>query len=529
MSSARFSIVVTASGKATELRATLDSVRAQILSGWELCILTRDPPGAETAERDDPRVRFEPVDVSAGLAAATNRALADAAGELIVLLDAGEELDPEALAMIDAAVREAPDADIAYTDEECLDSRRRRHAFFKPDWSPERFRAQPYLGRVCALRRAAVDAVGGFDIALKGAHEWDLILRIAEREGCVIHIPRVLCRRCAPAPPPRDRTDAETRAIQAHCDRIGLEARVAAGGVGSNARRLEPALVRRPTVSILIPTGGRSRRVRNGPTVLVTRCLRSIITRSSYDTYEIVCVADASVEGAVLDELRDIGRERLRIVDFDRPFNFSAKLNLGARMSEGEHLLLLNDDTEVVTPSWMERLVMYGAHQGIGAVGARLLWPNDRIQHAGVVFEEGLPGHVYRGSAANFTGNWGGAVVPQNYLAVTGACLLTPRAAFEEVGGFEEELPVNYNDMDYCLKLRTAGRRVVYDPDTVLYHFESSSRRSGATRLEKEWLRNRWRGLADPDPFSNPALHYGVPRGGPLGSRLLARLRRRLG
>jgi GT2 family glycosyltransferase len=267
--------------------------------------------------------------------------------------------------------------------------------------------------------------------------------------------------------------------------------------------------------------------VRGVPTVLATHCVRSIVSASTYDAYEIVCVADVSTDAAVIDELRDVGGERLRVIDYDRPFNFSAKINLGARGSDGEHLLLLNDDMEVVTPDWIERLVMYAGHEGIGAVGARLLREDGRIQHAGVVFEDGLPGHVYRDSPPGFTGYERNAIAAQNYLAVTGACLMTPRAAFEEASGFDEELPVNYNDMDYCLKLRERGRRVVYDPDTVLYHFESSSRSSsGVARTETDWLLDRWRGLTEPDPFSNQNLRYGKPRSRSLRAWLSTRLRR---
>jgi GT2 family glycosyltransferase len=189
-------------------------------------------------------------------------------------------------------------------------------------------------------------------------------------------------------------------------------------------------------------------------------------------------------------------------------------VNLGAEHSSGEHLLLLNDDMEVLTPDWIERMVMYSGCAGIGAVGAQLRWEDERVQHAGVVLEKGLPGHVYRGVGGELSGYLQNVLVTQNYLAVTGACLMTPRDVFDAVGGLPVELPVNYNDIYYCLAVRGQGRRVVYDADTVLYHFESSSRDTKVNDWEKAVLRERWQSLVGADPYSNPNLRYGEPRPG---------------
>jgi GT2 family glycosyltransferase len=240
--------------------------------------------------------------------------------------------------------------------------------------------------------------------------------------------------------------------------------------------------------------------------------VQSIVERSTYDAYEIVCVYDDATDPAMLDELREIAGDRLRAVRYEGPFHFSAKINLGAAHSNGDHLLFLNDDMEVATPDWIERMVMYSSHPEIGAVGGRLLYEDGRLQHAGVFFPHGLPGHVYRGFSGNFRGYSNNVVVAQNYLSVTGACLMTPREVFEQVGGMSAEFPINYNDVDYCLRMRAAGLRVVYDPDTVLYHFESSSRSSDVEEWEKELLVERWGSLAEVDPFSNPNMNHGSPR-----------------
>jgi GT2 family glycosyltransferase len=307
--------------------------------------------------------------------------------------------------------------------------------------------------------------------------------------------------------------EAGQRAVQAHCDRIGLEARVDRDETLPGVYHLRPALTRQPTVSIVIPTNGQKREVRYQQVTLVEHCVRSIVEKSTYANYEIVCVADSSTDPSVIADLTAAAGDRLRVVPYDREFNFSTKINLGAIHSEGDLLLLLNDDMEVLTPDWIERLAMYAQHPGIGAVGARLLWEDGRLQHAGVLFENGgLPGHIYRGFRGQFKGYSNNAYLAQNYLAVTGACMMTSAAAFDEVGGLSTTLPINYNDMDYCLKLRTKGLRVVYDPDTVLYHFESSSRSSDVEDWEKEALLDRWLPLTAVDPSTHPYLRHGMPR-----------------
>jgi len=251
--------------------------------------------------------------------------------------------------------------------------------------------------------------------------------------------------------------------------------------------------------------------------------VRSIVESSTYDNYEIVVVADASTPTAVLDELKEAGGDRLRLVEYDQAFNFSAKINLGAAHGEGEHLLLLNDDMEVATPAWIERMVMYSMLDEVGAVGGRLLWEDGRLQHVGVRFEGGLPGHPYRGFSGGFKGYGNEVLVVRDALAVTGACLMTRHELFDEIGGLSTDLPVNYNDIDYCLRLREGGRRTVYDPDLTMFHFESSSRSGDVEEWEKEYLLERWLPATSPDPYSNPNLREGFPT---VGSRLLVSMSR---
>jgi GT2 family glycosyltransferase len=509
------------------LRAMLRSVRRQRFRDWELCLVddcsrrSRVRRILDRAQRGDPRIRVHYRESNGGIVAASNDALEMARGEFVVLLDHDDTLHPDALSRLDEAIRATPETDYVYTDEDKI-GRVGRHfgSFLKPGWSPERFRTQMYTCHLSAMRRSLVEEVGGFDPAFEGSQDWDLILKVTERARAVAHVPKVLYhwRTLATSAAGGGEAakpwafEAGARAVQAHCERIGLPAEVERDLALPGVYHLRPRLRRQPPVSIVIPTAGQAREVRLKNVVLVNHCVRSIVETSTYHNFEIVCVADASTEEAVLADLREIAGDRLSLVPYEREFNFSSKINVGVARSDAEHLLLLNDDMEVMTPDWIERLVMYSTLPEIGAVGARLLTEDGRFQHAGVGFEQGLPGHPYHGFPGDFRGHGNVTRVAQNYLAVTGACLMTRREAFDEVGGLDTDLPVNYNDVDYCLKLRAAGYRVVYDPDTVLFHFESSSRASDVEDWEKEALIERWLPMTAVDPYTNPSLEHGARR-----------------
>jgi GT2 family glycosyltransferase len=507
------------------LRRALSSVRRQTYTDWELCLV--DDASAQPHVREildeaarDARVKLHVRPENGGIVAASNDALEIAGGTFVVLLDHDDELHPTALAAVEARLREDSEIDYLYTDEDKVGPKGGHTGpFFKPGWSPERLRTQMYTCHLSVLRRALVEEAGGFDPDFEGSQDWDIVLKVSERARSVAHIPRILYHWRAletsaagggeSAKPWA--FEAGRRAVQAHCERTGVEARVERDREDPGVYHLVPELARERLVSIVIPTAGQRREVRYEEVTLVSHCVRSIVEKSTYDDYEIVCVADASTDPALLDELDEIGAGRLRTVRYEEPFNFSAKVNLGAEHSDGEHLLLLNDDMEVVTPDWLQRMVMYSSIPEVGAVGGRLLWEDGRLQHAGVIFQRGLPGHVYRGFPGSYKGYSNNVVVAENFLAVTGACLMTAREHFERVGGLDPEFPVNYNDMDYCLKLRANGLRVVYDPDTILYHFESSSRSSDVEDWEKRLLVERWGSISDPDPYLNPNLSAGSP------------------
>lgn len=539
MPASRFSIVTPVYDTPAEvLKQTLASVCRQSFADWELCVVDDASPAPhvrpllEEAQRADARIRARFREENGGIVSASNDALAMAGGEFVVLLDHDDKLHPDALAHVNEAIERTPEADYVYTDEDTIDERGRHGGpFLKPDWSPERMRTQMYTCHLSVFRRSLVEEVGGFDSQFEGAQDWDLVLKATERARHVLHVPRVLYHwrgldtstaGAGEAAKPWA-FEAGKRAVQAHCERIGMQARVERDEEDPGVYHLAPRLKEHPPVSIIIPTAGQRREVRYEDVVLVSHCVRSIVEQSSYGNYEIVVVADTSTPAETLEDLRQAAGNRLRLVAFDRPFSFSAKINSGAVHSSGEHLLLLNDDIEVATPNWIERMVMYSTMPEIGAVGGRLLLEDGRIQHAGVGFEGGLPGHPYYGFPRDVEGYANAVRVARDLLAVTGACLMTRRDLFEEAGGLSSTLPINYNDVDYCLKMCARGKRVVYDPDVVMYHFESSSRSSDVADWEKHLLLQRWGHMTVANPYSNPYLSHETPR---LISRFLWAARR---
>jgi GT2 family glycosyltransferase len=529
----RFSIVTPVYETPTAvLWLAVESVLAQTFENWELCLVDDRSPSPRVRElldacaAMDPRIRVEHRAENGGIVASSNTALAMASGEFVALLDHDDRLHPDALALVHEALLDTPEADYVYTDEDKMTAKG-HHAgpFLKPGWSPERMRTQMYTCHLSVLRRSVVEEVGGFDPEYEGAQDWDLILKVTERARAVLHVPGVLYHwrgiegsTAAAIEDGGGETakpwafEAGARAIAAHCERSGVQATVARDPGDPGVYHLNPALRQEPLVSIVIPTNGQRREIRYQEVTLLGHCLRSIVADSTYSNYEIVVVADADTPEQALSEAEAAAGDRLRVVPFDRPFNFAEKINVGAVHSRGEQLLLLNDDIEVATPNWIERMVMYSSIPGVGAVGGLLLLEDGRIQHAGVGFEGGLPGHPYYGYPRSVPGYANAVRIARDLLAVSGACLMTPRESFEEVGGLSTTYPVNYNDVDYCLKQVERGRRVVYDPDLVITHFESSSRSSDVEEWEKAQLLHRWAPLTRDHRYSNPYIRNEVPR-----------------
>jgi GT2 family glycosyltransferase len=503
------------------LRECIDSVRAQSFDRWQLCLVDdaspTDRPWAmlREASASDPRIVCRRREHNGGIVAASNDALALATGEIVVLLDHDDRLHPDALAKIVEAFAADDQLDYVYSDEDLIASDGRRiNPFYKPDWSPERFRNQMYSCHVSAIRRTLVDEVGGFREGFDGAQDWDLVFRVTERARRVGHIPEVLYHwRTVPASVTSGTDakpyayDAAKRAIQSHCERVGIAATVEEHAERGHFR-VRRCLDEHPLVSVVIPTRGSEGVVWAAERVMVVEAVRDIVERSTYPRLEIVVVADTATPAGVLDELRALGGERLRLIDYDLPFNFSEKCNVGAARASGELLLFLNDDVQVITDDWIETLVGFARETDVGAVGCELLFEDGRIQHAGHVYIGGNPAHVMFGRLPDHATNRNVLYLDREVSGVTAAALMCRADVFDAVGGFSAEFPGNYNDVDFSLKVRSLGLRIVMTPHARLYHFESVSRDATLGTDELELIRSRWWVELNRDPYYSPHHHY---------------------
>jgi GT2 family glycosyltransferase len=479
------------------LRQSLDSLRRQIYPHWELCVGSADSDTGAfqklLSAGTDPRIKSmfgQRVD---------HQALVEfAAGTFIGLLDPGDELPEHALFAMATRANQTP-ADMIYSDEDFADPAGRL-PFFKPDWSPEYLLSFPYTGRLALYSTSLVRELGGLRGKLGSALEYDLVLRIASRSQKIAHVSDVLyhgtpTRERGTAAPLANASGSYARALQ---KALEGRARVEPGPLpGLHRVRFT---IGRPRIAIVIPTA--YRRVSCNDETFLARCLDSIRRKSTYTNYQILVLDNGDVPH---DLAADFERWKLTRAPYAHPFNWAAAINQGARLVDAEYLLVLDDDTEVVTPDWMECLLEYAQQPDIGVVGARLHFPDGRLQHAGVTILDGVPGHPFYRSAADEPGYFFSSMVPRNWSAVTGACLMTRADVFRAVGGFDESFGVNFNDIDYCLRVARAGRRVVCTPFARLYHHETATKPEFLPG-ELEVFRKRWRHAWPMDPFANANL-----------------------
>jgi GT2 family glycosyltransferase len=362
-------------------------------------------------------------------------------------------------------------------------------------------------------------AIGGFRKGYEGAQDYDLVLRLMERTDRIHHIPRILYhwRKLPESTASAGQAkpwalDAGGLAIEDYVRRNALDAEVLPGAA-PGLFRVRRAIRGTPLVSIVIPTAGRLRQEGRGQVDLVAKCVRSVIQRTDYPHWELILVADrAGLQPSTLDALRG-SRHRLVSYEAEGPFNFSRKVNLGVAHSQGAHVVLFNDDLEVISREWLSAMLEYSQESSIGAVGARLIYPDGRLQHVGMVLGvNGIAAHAFHQHPGSSPGYASGTVSVRNYSAVTAACLMSRRAVYDEVGGFDEAFPIDFNDVDYCLRVRHAGYRIVYTPYAELYHHESAS---FGTRTQDpagvEEMRRRWGAVLDADPYYNPNLTREFP------------------
>jgi GT2 family glycosyltransferase len=503
------------------LSAALESVFEQLYPHWELCIAddASTDPGVreilhEYAARD-PRVKLALRERNGHIAEASNSALAIATGEFVALLDHDDTLTRDALFAIALLLNRAPDADFIYSDEDKIDELgRRSEPYFKPDWSPDSFLARMYVGHLSAARRElAVDA-GGFRPGFEGSQDYDLVLRLTERTNRIHHIPRVLYH--WRIHPQSTSTDTGTKRYAYEAGRRALEEALVRRGEPGRVLELPEAgsyvvryaITAPGTVSIIIPTRDHGEDV--------DRVLTSVFANASYRDFEVLLIDNGSKDpGSLAVFARWAKAEpRVRIVRYDVPFNFAAINNFGVAQTSGRYLLFLNNDTEVLTADWLEAMVEQAQRPSVGAVGAKLLYPDGSVQHAGVIVGiGGVAGHAHKYADGGSGGYFNTLRTVNNYSAVTGACMMVRREAFERAGRFDETLAVAFNDVDLCLRLRALGLYNVYLAHVVLTHHESKSRGhedSAAKRArferERRVMEERWQTAVRDDPHYSPHL-----------------------
>jgi len=477
-------------------RASIESVSRQSYPNWELIVM-----GDATPDFLDSRIRFVAKD--AGIRAA----VASAVGEFVCVADPGDELAEHALFRVAEAIVGNPSLDVIYSDEDTVsDAGEHAEPFFKPDWSPEYFLAWNYTGRLAAYRRELIGKIGGIREEFSDAFEYDLILRLVAGNAAIHHLPDVLYhRRKSAASEQSEETTA--RALQDYLASTGQSATVQSGGA-AGVHRVRFALAGNPLVSIVIPSACRPATIRGRQSWFVLECVSSIRRLSTYKNVEIIVLDNNDMPEELAAAL---GPLEIRRVPFIGEFNLTRKINLGASQARGEQLILLNDDIEVITPDWIEAMLEFAQQPQIGAVGAQLLFPDDTQQHTGVILLNGNPRHPFYGQPAGHPGYFHSSQAHRNYSAVTGACMMTSAQNYQAVGGFSERFPLNYNDIDYCLKLGAIGKRIVYTPYAKLYHYESASK-TGTYRREFEAFHRTWRERFPRDPYYNPNLgrHFRV-------------------
>ncbi len=511
------------------LREAIASVKGQLYPHWELCIADDASPGAETwalleAEAaGEPRIRLVRRPVNGHISAASNSALALATGAFIAPMDHDDLLAPNALYEIAAELADHPQTDLLYSDEDKIDDQGHRfEPHFKTGWNPELLLGQNMVKHLCVVRRSVAEAIGGFREGFEGSQDFDLALRLAEAvpPARIRHVPAILyhwrqgeggtsfsqtaLERCR---------DAAQRAVSEHLARTG-----AAGAVVEPLTKAPAYLVVKrpapsplPLVSVIVPTRDRAS--------LLKRCIEGVLEKTAYGPLELIVVDNDSVEPETHALFRKIATDpRVRILPAPGPFNYSAINNAAVAQAKGEVIVLLNNDVAVIEPDWLTHMVAQAVRPEVGAVGARLLYADGRMQHGGVILGVGgggnphVAGHLYSGARSVEKSYFNHLRLARNVSAVTAACLAMRKAVFDEVGGLDAgELAVAFNDVDLCLKIGAAGYRIVWTPLATLYHLESASRGSDETdekaqrfRREVEVMRRRWAAVLDDDPFYGP-------------------------
>ena len=504
------------------LRQMIESLIVQTYSNWELCIVNASPDNEEMQKvlaeysAGNSRVRFCNLKENLGIAENTNRAFAMTKGEFVGLLDHDDLLAPNALYEIVKILQDHPQADALYTDEDKVTTELDEHfqPHLKPDFNLDLLRSNNYICHFFVVRKSIVEKAGGFRKEFDGAQDYDFIFRCTENAGEVLHVPEILyhwrTHKASTADNPASKMyafEAGKRAIEAHLERTGTKGEIS-HTQDLGFYRVKYPVQGKPLVSVIIPNKDEKETLQT--------CLEMLEKNTGYQNFEIIIVENNSTTDEIFRYYKELsGNRKIHLLRWGKEFNYSAINNFAAAHAKGEYLLLLNNDTEVITPDWMEELLMYAMRKDVGVVGAKLYYPDKTIQHAGVVLGLGAhrtAGHSHYGQHRDNLGYMGRLCYAQNVSAVTGACLLVKKSLYDGVGGLSEDFAISLNDVDFCLKLREKGFLNVFTPFAELYHFESVSRglddqgeKAERYNKESEHFRTKWKEvLAKGDPYYNP-------------------------
>lgn len=504
------------------LRQMIESLIVQTYSNWELCIVNASPDNEEMQKvlaeysAGDSRVRFCNLKENLGIAENTNRAFAMAKGEFVGLLDHDDLLAPNALYEIVKILQDHPQADALYTDEDKVTTELDEHfqPHLKPDFNLDLLRSNNYICHFFVVRKSIVEKAGGFRKEFDGAQDYDFIFRCTENAGEVLHVPEILyhwrTHKASTADNPASKMyafEAGKRAIEAHLERTGTKGEVS-HTQDLGFYRVKYPVQGKPLVSVIIPNKDEKETLQT--------CLEMLEKNTGYQNFEIIIVENNSTTDEIFRYYKELsGNRKIHLLRWGKEFNYSAINNFAVAHAKGEYLLFLNNDVKSINPDWLEEMLGVCQRPEVGGVGAKLIYPDNTIQHAGcVIGMGGIAGHMFVDMPADRTGYLHKASLLQDMSAVTAACLLMKKEVFEQAGGFTEELAVAFNDVDLCLKVRKNGYLIVYDPYAKLYHMESKTRGAEDSKekvrrfqTEIEYMRCHWIDiLKNGDPCYNKNL-----------------------
>ena len=456
----------------------------QTYSNWELCLADGSPEPNENLKKyyeQDERIKYKFLGENKGIAGNTNSAIEMTTGEYIALLDHDDILADYALFEVINCINKYPNAEFIYSDEDKIDENDNRYdAYFKPDFAPDTLRCQNYICHFSIFKKELMDKLQGFKVDYDGAQDYDIFLRMSEltKTENIKHIPKILYHwRVHSESTAKLNSNAKNyafeagkKAIEDHLKRIGLEGTVSEGCI-EGIYRIDYKVKGEPKVSIVIPN-------KDGRDILKV-CVDSILEKTTYKNYEIVIVENNSETEEIFEYYKQIEQnEKIKVVKYpNKGFNYSAIINYGVKESEGEYIVQLNNDTELITQNWLEIMLGFVQREDVGAVGVKLYFPDETIQHAGIIVGiGGIAGNRFKSIPKDGHGYFAKESMIENLSAVTAACIITPKSIYEEVGWMDEKLAVAFNDVDFCLKIREKGYLVVYNPFIEFWYYESKSR-----------------------------------------------------